>query len=317
MLDTHQLNVFTIAANTLNFTKAAEILHLSQPSVSQHINSLEKRFGTPLFFRSGRHLELTDAGRALIPLARDLVNLSNTIEETMNSLQGEVYGHLKIGCSTTPGKYVIPLLLARFHELFPRVTVSCMVTSQYEAALLLDEGSVHFALSSTPGNLSKSIDQITFMTDPIRFIVPVNHLWADRDCIQPEELLTENFIMREDTSGTSRAIQSALKSVGVSITDLNTFMTLGNAEAIALAVQEGLGVGFVSSMVVNRLTLNGIKTVSVEGLTICRDIFLGSQTNRPATIAQLAFWDFVKEMKDYIIKRIGAECGAELTTIST
>jgi DNA-binding transcriptional LysR family regulator len=108
MLDVHQLNVFLVAAEALSFTQAAKRLHMTQPSVSQHIQSLESLFGMQLFIRSGRNLILTDGGLALVPLAREAVALSQRIEETMESLKGQIHGHLVIGCSTTPGKYIFP-----------------------------------------------------------------------------------------------------------------------------------------------------------------------------------------------------------------
>ena len=108
MLNTHQLNVFLTAAETLSFSEAARRLHMSQPSVSQHIQSLERHFDRELFIRSGRQVILSDAGRALVPLAREMVNRLQVIEETMRSLDGGVFGHLLVGCSTTPGKYILP-----------------------------------------------------------------------------------------------------------------------------------------------------------------------------------------------------------------
>ena len=155
MLDAHQLNVFLAAAETLNFTKAAERLHMTQPSVSQHIQSLEQHFGMDLFVRAGRRIELSDGGMALVPLARELVRQSIHIEENMASLKGEVHGHLLVGCSTTPGKYILPHLLARFHDMHPRVQVTCQVTSQSHAAQMLYDGDTHFALTS----LSQELDQ--------------------------------------------------------------------------------------------------------------------------------------------------------------
>ncbi len=110
MLDTHQLHVFLVAAETLSFTKTARRLHMSQPSVSQHIQTLERHFDKELFTRAGRSIMLTDAGQALLPMAREIVNQSVSIEETMRSLDGEVHGHLLVGCSTTPGKYILPLI---------------------------------------------------------------------------------------------------------------------------------------------------------------------------------------------------------------
>ncbi len=87
MLDTHQLNVFLMAAETLNFTQAAKRLHMTQPSVSQHVQSLEQHFNTKLFRRIGRYIELTYDGEALVPLARELVDRSVLLEETGKNIK--------------------------------------------------------------------------------------------------------------------------------------------------------------------------------------------------------------------------------------
>ena len=108
MLNAHQLNVFLIAAENLNFTQAATQLKMSQPSVCQHIQALEQHFGLSLFHRSGRSLELTDAGLVLIPIAREFIYLSTHIEESMASIKGDVFGHLMVGCCTTTGRYILP-----------------------------------------------------------------------------------------------------------------------------------------------------------------------------------------------------------------
>lgn len=296
MLDTHQLNVFLMAAETLNFTQAANRLHMTQPSVSQHIQSLEQHFEQELFLRSGRTIRLTDAGSTLLPLARDLINRSVNIEETMKSLEGEVHGHLLVGCSTTPGKYILPHLLADFHRQFPRVKISCHVAPQHQALQMVYSGEVHFALVSSPDMVPKEVELRKFSTDPVNLIVPMEHPWVRRRSISPEELCKEVFIMREEGSGTRRALQEGLVSLGIDIDELETLLILGNSEAIALAVQEGLGLGFVSSIVVTKLALGRVAPVQVRGLNIEREIFIGRHTRRPATAAQAAFWGFIEEL---------------------
>ena len=87
MLDIHQLNVFVVAAETLNFTQAAQILHMTQPSVSQHIQALERHFELPLFLRTGRNLELSDAGMALLPLAREAIELSIRTDNQISGIK--------------------------------------------------------------------------------------------------------------------------------------------------------------------------------------------------------------------------------------
>lgn len=296
MLDTHQLNVFLVAAETLNFTQAAQRLHMSQPSVSQHIQSLEQHFEQPLFIRSGRRIELSDAGSALFPMARELVNRSIQIEETMRSLEGEVHGHLLVGCSTTPGKYILPHLLARFHKLHPKVRVSCHVASQNQALEMAIEGDVHFALVSTPRLAVRDLELRKFMTDEIVLIAPVYHPWASRGEILPEELKEGVFIMREETAGTNSAVREALQKANIDLDELNTLMVLGNSEAIALAVREGLGLGFVSAVVVERLAKGNVAPIQIRGVKIEREIFVGRHTRKPATIAQRAFWKFFNQV---------------------
>ncbi|MCO5182582.1 MAG: LysR family transcriptional regulator [Anaerolineae bacterium] len=292
MLDAHQLNVFVIAAETLNFTQAARLLHMSQPSVSQHIQALEQHFEQELFRRNGRHIELTDAGRALLPLARDMVSRSDNIETMMKSLQGEVYGHLLVGCSTTPGKYILPHLLAHFHRRYPKVTMACEVSPQRDSLQKLAEGDIHFALASAPLRPINDVEFCDFMTDRIQLIAPVDHPWSHREYIDPEELLDADFILREQASGTQITVRKGLKGLGVSESRLDTLLILGNSEAIALAVQEGLGVGFVSSMVVSKLVLDGVRIINVRGLSLERSIKFARNTRRPPTKAQSVFWEF-------------------------
>jgi DNA-binding transcriptional LysR family regulator len=308
MLDAHQLNVFLIAAETLNFTHAAQRLHMTQPSVSQHIKALEKHFGMKLFIRAGRNIELTDAGVALVPMARELIQQSIYTEEAMASLLDGVYGHLLVGCSTTPGKYVLPQLLANFHRAHPKVKVTCNVTPQSKALEMLCNGDVHFALASTTlGETTKAAEFRNFMTDPVLLIAPLDHPWAQRSVVDPEELSEADFILREDGSGTMNAVLEGLAKIDVSKDELNTLLTLGNSEAIAMAVQEGLGVGFVSSLVFTRLVADRVATVDVRGLEIRRDIYIGRQKRRPATAAQIAFWAFICGLEDPTFNRTDPE----------
>lgn len=265
--------------------------------MSQHIQSLEQHFGIDLFVRSGRRIELSDGGMALVPLAREMVKQSIHIEENMASLKGEVHGHLMVGCSTTPGKYILPHLLARFHDMHPRVQVTCQVTSQFHAVQMLNDGDTHFALTSLSQDVSKEAEFRIFMKDPICLIAPPDHPWAMRGIIEPEELYEAAYIMREDSSGTYTSVREGLSRAGIAIDELKTLLTLGNSEAIALAVEEGLGVGFISRIVVTHLVPDRVATLQIRGVELTRDIYLGRHKRRPATTAQSAFWEFVDSLE--------------------
>lgn len=131
------------------------------------------------------------------------------------------------------------------------------------------------------------------MCDPITLVAPLNHPWAERGEIDVSELLDGDFIMREVASGTFNAVREALAKHDISMSDLRILITLGNAEAIALAVQEGLGVGFVSKLVIDRLCRDKVAEVKVRGMEICRQISVGRNSRRMATNAQKAFWEFL------------------------
>lgn len=298
MPDIHRLNVFLVAAETLNFTEAARRLHMTQPSVSQHIQALENHFDLPLFNRSGRYLELSEAGKRLAPMAREMMQHWVTTEEMMESLKGVVAGHLLVGCSTTPGKYILPQLLAQFHRKYPRVKVSCQVDSQEKSLRAMCDGESHFCLASAPHTTYRDIEFRPFTKDKIQLIAPLDHPWAAREEIEPDELLEADFIMREMGSGTREAARAGLAEAGIAEQDLKTLIVLGNSEAIALAVQEGLGVGFVSTYIINRIVQGRVARINVRGLSLCRDIFLVRHTRQAATAAQTAFWEFIEDEFD-------------------
>ncbi len=108
MIDLTKLQAFLYAAESLSFSEAAKQLHLTQPTISHHIKSLEQELGVELFIRSGSGPRLTDAGRLLLPQASKLIREANAVEQMMDSLQEKIVGQIQIACSTTTGKYVLP-----------------------------------------------------------------------------------------------------------------------------------------------------------------------------------------------------------------
>jgi DNA-binding transcriptional LysR family regulator len=292
MLNAHQLNVFLVAAETLNFTQAAQKLQMTQPSVSQHIQALEQHFDTELFIRSGRSLELTEAGLALIPLARQMVNLSIHIEEAMASLKGEVIGHLIVGCTTSPGRYLLPGLLAGFHNRHPRVRATCHNTLTSHALELLLDGKIHLALTSDLQNIP-NIEYKRFVTVPISLIVPLDHPWGQREQIPLDELPNGDFILPEEGSEVHSAVRDAIAQHEFSIYHLKPIVYLGSPESIAISVSEGLGVGFVPEIVWTKLVPRRVKPVCVQGLSIKQDVYVCRNTAHLATGTLQAFWQFL------------------------
>jgi DNA-binding transcriptional LysR family regulator len=300
------MQVFTVAAETENFSETARRLHLSQPAVSQRIHSLERHLGTRLFRRSGRSVELTDAGVVLLPMAREILTVSRQIEETMWALGGEVAGHVTIGCTTTAGKYGLPLLAARFNRDYPDVQITidmCQCDSVVEPLLTRE---VHVGISDTR-IVHRDMEYQPFFTDHVVLIVHADHPFAERSSVAPQELLGQPFIMREKGCSTCRMVEQGLAEQDLHLEDLNAVMSVGNSEAIEMAVEHKLGIAFISRLAALRGIESGrLVVVPVEGLHLERQLHVVRNVARPTTPAEAALWDFVKEYREEIARLLGA-----------
>ncbi len=301
MLDWHELQVFVVAAELENFSAAAQELNLSQPAVTQRIRALEQRLGVSLFERQGRRVYLSETGAFLLPMAKDLLRRSNRLEEMMSSLRGEVVGHLVVGCSTTTGKYLLPPLLARLIDRYPGVQATVRVGSRKRVLELLVSHDVNLAFASAVIP-HREIRYHKFLTDEVVLIAPVQHPWTQRAAIQAEELLQERLILREPQSGTYQAMERALAKHDISVDELQVIMTLGNSEAVILAVEEGIGVGFVPKLAADRCKrLGNIQIVPIEDTHMNYIIWMAENTMQPATAAQIHFLKLLKEEGYFLV----------------
>jgi len=294
MLSIYDLIVFIEAAECGNFSETGRNLHLSQPAISQKIDNLQKHFGTKLFVRDGRTMRLTEAGQALKPLAKELVNTARRLDETMVSLQGEVIGEMTIGCSTASGKYLLPGLIASFRKTYPNVRINVQVTSRQSVLDKLIVGDAALGVSSKQIH-HRDLEYQNFFKDDVILVVPRGHHWEDLPYIHPEDLMEEPIILREEVAGTREVMFKALDENGIYPDMLNVVMELGNAEAIEMAVEQKIGVAFISRLAAQRgLELGHINEIAVDGMTLKRDIFLVRNRRVPFTKAQVEFWNFVK-----------------------
>lgn len=294
MVEVHELRVFLAAAEEENFSAAARKLHLSQPAISFQIQGLEQRLHVQLFQRNGKRISLTEAGHDLLPLARELINLSSRIEETMCAQQGIVKGHVVIGCSTSPGKYILPHLIGAFRKKYPDAQFSVEVMSRQEVEERLLTKQIHIGVLSLSVK-SKDIECFPFFTDELILIVAAHHPWATRGAITPAELNDADWILREGGAATRQVITLTLAEQGVPSDGLRVAMELGSVEAVEAAVEAGHGVSFVSRVAARRgLELGRIKAINVQGLNVQRQIFLARNKLRTCTCAQLKFRELVE-----------------------
>jgi DNA-binding transcriptional LysR family regulator len=224
-----------------------------------------------------------------------LLHDTNDLKEMMASLQTDIVGELRIACSTTGGKYILPQMAARFCKKFPGIYVRILACGPEQASLNLLEGEAHLGVVSTEIE-DPSLELQKFFSDRITLIVPSTHRWALRKQIEPSEILEEPIIMREMTSGTRRVVLAELAKHDISLEDLNVFLELGNAEAIVRTIAAGYGISF-SSVLASACPLDrgNVVDLGVEGMSLERNIYMArkriSAPHRPRDV----FWSFIHD----------------------
>lgn len=292
MLTLQEMEVFLMVVECGSFSKAAQTLNMSQPTVSQTVQNLETRMQASLFERHRRGVFLTDAGEALLPMAQELMTTAHRLEESMAELHGMVVGKLKIGCSTSAGKYLIPRLIADFRQQFDQIRLDVLIRSRMSVFERLVSGQVDFGVSSKIVE-HHDLEYVPFFEDEVVLIVPADHPWAKFGKVLPDDLLDTPIILREPDSGTNRSLFEGLRSYHITPDMLNVVMELGNAEAITMAVEAGIGTAFVSRLVARRSAEAGyISIVEVDGLNLQHHIHIARNRRIPLSRAQGEFWEF-------------------------
>jgi DNA-binding transcriptional LysR family regulator len=295
MLEIHALRVFIEAAKVESFTKAGHVLNLSQPAVSMQIRSLEEYLDVELFERQGRTIRLTKSGQALVPMAQQLVQMALDVEENIRASGDKVVGNLVIGSSAASAKYVLPPLVARFQRLYPQVRVSIMVESRTDVMERVVKGEYDLGVTSLRVP-DYPVTYSEFFTDKLVLIAPAAHPWSRRESVEPLELLDEQFVCREPTSACRVTVREGLGQLGVDVDDLQIEMEIGTPEALAMAVEYGIGVSFVSLLAaLPRLMLGRLAMVNVEGLVLHNAVEFVHNGSHAAHPVQMEFMKFVNQ----------------------
>jgi len=266
-----RLKVFHAVAKRLNFTKAAEALFISQPAVTKHIRALESSYNITLIERSGnKKISLTAAGEMLLNYADQVFALHRELEYDISLLAKKETGVLRIGASSTIAQYVIPALLAQFHQKFQGIKVQMISgnTENIEQALLnkdIEIGIVE-GISRNP-----QIKYETFLKDELVLVCASKNATFKRDTIKPEELKNYPFLLREPGSGTLDVLAHALKSQQIKLKDLQVEMQLASTESIKSYLLQSDCMAFLSiHAVLKELKNNEFRVVDVKSLSIER-----------------------------------------------
>jgi DNA-binding transcriptional LysR family regulator len=285
-MDVRDLEVFLSVARHLNFTRAGEEVNLSQPSVSVRMHELEKDLGSKLFEQFGKKIALTEAAQVLVPYATRVIAVMNDARHAISELQGLECGSLRIGASTTPGMYLVPKTIAHFKQRYPKIEMHLTVkdTRQIEEGVIRNEYDFGFVGGHLAGD---EVDVVPWLTDELVLIAPVGHRLASKKIVKSQDLLGEKFILREEGSATRAVVASHLRDCRI---NPQAVMEMANPESVKKAVQNGLGIAFISAFAVEtELKANLLVAIKVKNLGIRRDLKIVYRKDKHLSTAAKAF----------------------------
>lgn len=271
------LRSFLAVTKHLSFTRAAEERALTQPAISRQVGQLERELATVLFERLGRSVHLTDAGRALVPLAEQLLGQIDRMVESVRRYGRDQGGRLRVGASTTPGYYLLPPILGRFHTDHPHVELwfvvdntraieQRLVRNELDIALVGDRPA-HTALRSEP----VAEDEIVCFCGP-------SHSLARRHRIDTGNLRDELWIVREVGSATRQLFERRYGRLGGR---LRRTIELSSPEGIKALVGAGIGISFMSAYGLrHEVRERRLHRFSIAGLQLTRPIFVVRHTDK-------------------------------------
>ncbi|MEW6408594.1 MAG: selenium metabolism-associated LysR family transcriptional regulator [Nitrospirota bacterium] len=298
-MEDHKLKVFCAVAETKSFSKASEIIHLTQPAVSLQIQALEETYGTKLFDRSNNTITLTPSGQILYRHAKEILSRYNSVEKEISELTGLVKGHLTIGASSTIGNYLLPCVIVAFRKKYPEIKLSLLVGNTRAIIERLNAGAIDIALVEGYVQKQKLVVE-KLISDELVLIIPPEHPWEKRDSISISELEKEPFIIREEGSGTRQVIEKYLLKQNITLQRLKISLILGSTEAIKTAVERGMGVAIVSAWAVRKEVIYGfLKSVPFKEIKFLRDFSLVYQKK---TFVTPSFEEFIEFLKVFPLK---------------
>ena len=296
-MNINYFKTFVTVVEEKSFSEAAKILKISQPAISFQIQSLEKHFGEALLDRSGAKIELTPAGKIFLDYAKKIVNLNQSLEDSIDQLRVAVRGELKLEASTIPGEYVVPKILGKFKQKYPLVEISLEISDTGKVIQKILDHRIDIGfIGALPPKKFKNIKATRFATDQLVLVLPKNHPFGTRKSVNIRDLLDQPFVLREEGSGTRETFETALNKKRLDLNDFNVVMELGSNQAILSAVEAGLGVSVLSAWAAEKAQkLEEVESVSISDLELKRDLYLIYDTGRPQSRPQKAFLEIASE----------------------
>jgi len=246
-----RLQVFHAVAKHLSFTKAAEMLFMTQPAVTFQVKQLEEHLNTRLFDRAQGRIALTPAGQIAFEYAERILGLSEELDRRLKEMSGQASGPLLIGASMTIGEYVLPQLIGKFKARFPAVVPTLFVGNSEAVQDRVAERTLDLGFIEGDSHLS-SLNSEVCCEDELQVVCAPSHPLAGESVALPAALAQHPYINREPGSGTRAVIDHYLQKAGVSPDSLNIVVELGSPEAIKGLAATGMGFAIMSRVIVEK-----------------------------------------------------------------
>ncbi|MNH77051.1 HTH-type transcriptional activator CmpR [compost metagenome] len=296
-LNYHQLHIFYTVAEKGSFSAAAQALHMTQPAVTMQIQSLEDYFGTKLLVRSTKRIELSEAGRALMPYAERGIDLMRETESAMARFTHMLEGRLQLGASLTIGEYVLPRLLGPFGQQYPHINIVLKVMNTAEILEQILHHQLSFGLVEAAVQHPDMVME-PVMQDELKLIVPAGHPLTGQGEVHLQEVLDYPFVLREKGSGTRQVMEEELTRLEVDLDLVKTVMDLGSTGAVKSAVEAGFGITMLSpSSVKHEVALGLLKVIDIKDASFKRNFYSIHLKSTLLPISAVTFLDFLRAQK--------------------
>lgn len=293
-MELHYLKLFHTVAEYESFTKASEVLHISQPALSIQIKKLEESLKLKLFDKVGNKITLNENGKILFTYTQKIFNIVKDAEATLLNKQTEISGVVNIGGSNTPGTYLLPQIIGHFKNDYPHVTINLHISTTDEIARCIENASLDFAVNGgvMPYNNATYVEPL--IEDPLIIAASLNCIYAHKEYVTEEELKKLNFIVHESNSQLYRTAKSFIDSLNAPFEQIR--LALGNIDAIKQAVIANLGVALIpKSAIMLELKLGIIKELKFSGNQLFYPYNLIYNKNKYLSPAAQKLIQYVKE----------------------
>ena len=295
LMDIHQLKVFTSVFKNRSFSKASEELHLTQPTISDHVKTLEEELECKLFDRLGRTIIPTKEAEALYSHAMEIIEKANITKDIIGRFKKDLTGELIVGASTIPGTYLMPSLMAAFQRKNPGVSFQICISDSKEIGEKILKHELLLGVIGT--KLSNDyIHYMPFIEDELIVVSSPSLIKGERMTLR--ELIRFPIILREEGSGTRREFQKILENKGVTLEDIKIAGIFGSTDAVKQAVKAGLGFSILSKCsVIDELKHNVLKEINLADMQMKRKFYIIAHKKRTLPFLYNSFLEFLKTSK--------------------